>query len=279
MPPKKKLAAWSRSSSGRPATPAPPVGTALGPHGVNIMEFCKQYNAATEAQRGNIIPVEITIFEDRQFTFITKTPPAPELIKAAAGIEKGSGEPHKNKVGRLTKDQLRADRRDQDARPQRQRRRGGREDHRRHRPVDGHHRRRQATAEPSTYQHDRGRAERGPTYHASPVSDRSPDTAGAAVKRSKAYRDATEQDRRATTCTPRWTPSELAKETSTTKFDATVEVAMRLGVDPRKADQMVRGTVNLPHGTGKTARVLVFATGERAEEARPPAPTSSATTS
>ena len=90
------------------ATPAPPVGTALGPHGVNIMDFVKQYNAATEAQRGNVIPVEITIYEDRSFTFITKTPPAPELIKKAAGVQKGSGEPHKTKVGSVTSAQVRA---------------------------------------------------------------------------------------------------------------------------------------------------------------------------
>ena len=89
------------------ATPAPPVGTALGPHGVNIMEFCKQYNAATEAQRGNIVPVEITIFEDRSFEFVTKTPPAPELIKKAAGVDKGSSEPHKTKVGTVTTAQVR----------------------------------------------------------------------------------------------------------------------------------------------------------------------------
>ena len=89
------------------ATPAPPVGTALGPHGVNIMDFVRQYNAATEAQRGNIIPVEISIYEDRTFTFITKTPPAPELIKKAAGVDKGSSEPHKTKVGTLTDEQLR----------------------------------------------------------------------------------------------------------------------------------------------------------------------------
>jgi len=89
------------------ATPAPPVGTALGPHGVQTMEFCKQYNAATENQRGNVIPVEITIYEDRSFTFITKTPPAAELIKKAAGLAKGSGVPHKEKVGTLTKDQVR----------------------------------------------------------------------------------------------------------------------------------------------------------------------------
>ena len=89
------------------ATPAPPVGTALGPHAVNIMDFCKQYNAATQAQAGNVVPVEITIFEDRSFTFITKTPPAAEMIKKAAGLQKGSGVPHKEKVGKLTKDQVR----------------------------------------------------------------------------------------------------------------------------------------------------------------------------
>jgi large subunit ribosomal protein L11 len=90
------------------ATPAPPVGPALGQHGVNIMEFCKQYNAATESQRGDIVPVEISVYEDRSFTFVTKTPPAARLILKAAGVEKGSGEPHKTKVARLTKDQVRA---------------------------------------------------------------------------------------------------------------------------------------------------------------------------
>jgi large subunit ribosomal protein L11 len=89
------------------ATPAPPVGTALGPHGVNIMDFCKQCNAATESQRGNIVPVEITIFEDRSFEFITKTPPAPELIKKAAGVAKGSGEPNRTKVGTISAAQVR----------------------------------------------------------------------------------------------------------------------------------------------------------------------------
>ena len=89
------------------ATPAPPVGTALGPHGVNIMDFCKAYNAQPESMRGNVIPVEITIYEDRSFTFVTKTPPASELIKKAAGLSKGSSVPHKDKVAKLTKDQVR----------------------------------------------------------------------------------------------------------------------------------------------------------------------------
>jgi large subunit ribosomal protein L11 len=89
------------------ANPAPPIGPALGQHGVNIMEFCKAYNAATEAQRGNVIPVEITVYEDRTFTFVLKTPPAAELIKKAAGVAKGSATPHTTKAGRLTRDQVR----------------------------------------------------------------------------------------------------------------------------------------------------------------------------
>src|SRR5881398_2055234 len=108
MPPKKKIAALVKVQlQAGAATPAPPVGTALGPHGVNIMDFCKAYNAQTEAMRGNVIPVEITIYEDRSFTFVTKTPPAAELIKKAAGVPKGSGEPHKTKVGRLSAAQVR----------------------------------------------------------------------------------------------------------------------------------------------------------------------------
>jgi len=89
------------------ANPAPPVGPALGQHGVNIMEFCKAFNAQTQQDAGTIIPVEITVFEDRSFEFITKTPPAAVLIKEAAGIEKGSGEPNKEKVGQITAAQVR----------------------------------------------------------------------------------------------------------------------------------------------------------------------------
>ncbi|MBO0811093.1 MAG: 50S ribosomal protein L11 [Microlunatus sp.] len=108
MPAKKKVAALVKVAlQAGAATPAPPVGTALGPHGVNIMEFCKAYNAATESQRGNVIPVEITIYEDRSFTFVTKTPPAAELIKKAAGVQKGSGNPLRDKVGRITAAQVR----------------------------------------------------------------------------------------------------------------------------------------------------------------------------
>ena len=90
------------------ATPAPPVGTALGPHGINIMDFCKAYNAETESQRGTVVPAEITIYEDRSFTFVTKTPPAAVLIRQAIGIDKGSGEPNRTKVGTITNEQVRA---------------------------------------------------------------------------------------------------------------------------------------------------------------------------
>ena len=89
------------------ATPAPPVGTALGPHGINIMDFCKQYNAQTESQRGTVIPAEITIYEDRSFTFITKTPPTPVLLRKAAGLEKGSTAPKREIAGSVTKAQVR----------------------------------------------------------------------------------------------------------------------------------------------------------------------------
>ena len=108
MPPKRKLTAVIKLQiKAGAATPAPPVGPALGQHGVNIMEFCKQYNAATEAQRGQVIPVEISVYEDRSFTFVTKTPPAARLLLAAAGVEKGSGEPHRTKVATVTRDQVR----------------------------------------------------------------------------------------------------------------------------------------------------------------------------
>lgn len=88
------------------ANPAPPVGTALGPHGVNIMEFCKQFNARTQSQAGMVIPVIVTVFQDRTFTFITKTPPAPNLLLKEAGLEKGSASPNRTKVGKVTRAQL-----------------------------------------------------------------------------------------------------------------------------------------------------------------------------
>jgi large subunit ribosomal protein L11 len=108
MPPRKrKLSAIIKLQiKAGAATPAPPVGPALGQHGVNIMEFCKAYNAATQSQAGDVVPVEISVFEDRSFTFELKTPPAARLLLKAAGVEKGSGEPHKTKVASITMDQV-----------------------------------------------------------------------------------------------------------------------------------------------------------------------------
>lgn len=107
MAPKKKVAGLIKLQiQAGAANPAPPIGPALSQRGVNIMEFCKAYNAATESQRGNVIPVEITVYEDRSFTFVTKTPPAAELIKKAAGVAKGSSTPHSDKVGTLSAAQV-----------------------------------------------------------------------------------------------------------------------------------------------------------------------------
>ncbi|MGW0231163.1 50S ribosomal protein L11 [Actinopolymorpha singaporensis] len=108
MPPKKKIASVLKLQlQAGAATPAPPVGTVLGPTGINIMEFTKAYNAATESQRGNVIPAEITIYEDRTFTFVTRTPPAVELIKKAISLDKGSATPHTAKVGTISRAQVR----------------------------------------------------------------------------------------------------------------------------------------------------------------------------
>jgi len=124
------------------ATPAPPVGPALGQHGVNIMDFCKAFNARTQEQSGTIIPVVITVYADSSYTFVTKTPPAAVLLKKAAGLEKASGEPNRNKVGTGNPGSGRGDREDQDARPQRQHPRGGSSDHRGQRESHGDRRRR-----------------------------------------------------------------------------------------------------------------------------------------
>jgi large subunit ribosomal protein L11 len=107
MAPKKKVTGMIKLQiQAGAANPAPPIGPALGQHGVNIMEFCTQYNNATADQRGNVVPVEITVYEDRSFTFVLKTPPAAELIKKAAGVPKGSATPHTVKVAKLTREQV-----------------------------------------------------------------------------------------------------------------------------------------------------------------------------
>ncbi len=238
MPPKKKiLTVVKLQIAAGQATPAPPVGTALGPHGINIMEFCKQYNAATESQRGTIIPAEITIYEDRSFTFITKTPPAAVLIKQKQPDQGRNDQPLEGA----------RDRRAEDAGPERQRRQRRDEDHRGHRPVDGSHR----------------HGVIGVAWEASEARRRPQEERMAGKKYAEALQKV---DR-----TKQYSVQEavgLVKELAKRKFDESVDVAIRLGVDPRKADQMVRGTVSLPHGTGKSVRVAVFAAGPSAEEAR-----------
>src|ERR687889_792089 len=167
---KKVLTQIKLQAPGGQASPAPPVGPALGQHGINIMEFCKAFNAQTQDNAGTVIPVVITVYEDRSFTFVTKTPPAAVLIKQAAGIEKGSGEPHREKVDR---------------------------------------------------EHE-------------------------------------------------YTPAEavrLVKELKRSKFDESVEVHFRTGLNVRHADEQLRGTIALPNGLGKSVTVAVFAKGDKAREA------------
>jgi hypothetical protein len=205
------------------------------------MEFCKQYNAATESQRGDIVPVEISVFEDRSFTFITKTPPAARLILKAAGVDKGSPTPHTKKVATISQAQVREiattkmadlNANDIDAAP-------------RSSPAPPA---RWASPSPASagaaHLHPRTTPVGGARTVRAPSSPRllsAAEERHIMAKRSKAYRAAAEK----VDLEHLYTPLEavrLAKQTSVTKYDATVEVAMRLGVDPRKADQMVRGT-------------------------------------
>ena len=227
---KKVLTTIKLQAPGGQASPAPPVGPALGQHGINIMEFVKAFNAQTANDMGTTIPVVITVYEDRSFTFITKTPPAAVLIRQAIGIEKGSGEPNRNKVGTITDDAGARDRREEARRPQRARRRPGGEDHRRHRPLDG----------------------RG----------------GRGVMATAAR--ATRTPARRSTATHEYTPAEavkLVKELKRAKFDESVEIHVRTGLNVRHADEQLRGTIALPHGLGKDVTIAVFARGDKAREA------------
>ena len=242
------------------ATPAPPVGTALGPHGINIVEFTKAYNEKTQDKRGQIIPAQITIFEDRSFTFILKTPPAADLLRKAAGIEKGSGLAGSENNGRVTRDQVREiagikmvdlNANDIEAAAKQ---------------IEGTAR--SMGIEGVGYQLTRRPCRPNPGPRRS--SDRGRRDAGREEERrmahGKKYLDALKLVDREASTHPMRRPG-LVKETTTVSFDATIEAHLRLGVDPRHADQMVRGTVVLPHGTGKSVRVAVFAQGEKAQEA------------
>ena len=268
---------------GGQATPAPPVGPALGQHGVNIGQFVMQFNERTKEMKGTTIPVEITIYSDRTFEFITKSPPAAVLLKQAAGIASGSPEPHKTKVGTVTVRPGPQDRRDQARRPQRPRPRARLPDHRRHRPEHGGRdqgmsregqacqRDRQATSgwKPDRRACGRHRPVTIPGRHRPPGADHK-----AGALRSDTYGQAIEAisglAEKVKTNGPVPLPEavRLLKTFNTTKFNQTVEVSTHLGIDPKQTDQNVRGSVALPHGIGKSVRVAVFAQGENAEKAR-----------
>ena len=274
MAKKKVLAVVKIQIPAGQATPAPPVGTALGPHGVAIMDFCKAYNAATEAQRGTIVPVDITVFEDRSFTFVLKTPPTPVLIRQAAGLDKAAANPGRETVGSITDAQVDRDRADQAARPQRQRPRRRQAPGRRHRPQHGHHGQVGSRLDRRTSPVGRLRAARRSST--SPEGVRSAKRAvprGPQTTRSQ-HGEGQEVHRRGEAVRPRPAvhpgggarPREGARHRHLRRVDRAGSV--RLGVDPRKADQIVRGTVALPSGTGKDVRVAVFANGEAADAAR-----------
>ena len=216
------------------ATPAPPVGPALGQHGINMMAFLKEYNERTATQAGSVIPALITIFEDRSFSFVTKTPPAADLIKKARRYRKGQ---RQSRTATTSGDDLRArvarNRRDQNEGFERQR----------HRCRHAHDRRRGA-------QHGR----RGSGLIAM-------------AKHGKKYRAAAEAGRPAQAVRDPTRGVKLVKDASFAKFDESVELHIRTGLDPRHADQIVRGSAVLPAGTGRRQRVVAFAQGDKAREA------------
>ena len=227
---KKVLTLIKLQIPGGQANPAPPVGPALGQHGVNIMEFCKAFNAQTAQQNGRITPVEITVYEDRSFDFITKTPPAAVLIKEALRLEKGSGEPNREKVGRLTRDQVR-----QIA----------------------------ETKMPDLNARDVEQAMKvvaGTARSMGVEVDCDPAREERTAARPRADRP------RAALLAGRGDPP--AEELPEKKFDETVEVHFSLGLNVRHAEQQLRGTLMLPHGTGRESRVAVFAEGDKAREAQ-----------
>ncbi len=226
---KKVLTTIKLQANAGQASPAPPVGPALGQHGINIMEFCKAFNAQTQSETGTVIPVVITVYEDRSFTFVTKTPPAAVLIRQAIKINKGSGEPNRVKVGTITHRPAARDRRAQARRPQRPRRRPGRQDHRRHRPLDGR---------------------RG----------------GLMSAHGKRYAELLAKVDRE----HEYQPAEaiaLVRSLGGAKFDESVEVHVRTGLNVRHADEQLRGTIALPNGLGKDVKVAVFAQGDKVREA------------
>ena len=228
---KKILTVIKLQIPGGQANPAPPVGPALGQHGVNIMEFCKAFNAQTQEAGGRITPVEITVFEDRSFTFITKTPPAAVLIKGGARPRQGLGRAESQQGGDALARAGPPDRRDEARRPERPRRRPGHANRGGDGALYGSGGSKGMTQHGKRYRQGRGTIDRESVY--SPLE---------AVR--------------------------LVKELPDAKFDETVELHFNLGLNVRHAEQQLRGTLMLPHGTGKEMTVAVFAEGEKAKEAQ-----------
>ena len=226
---------------GGQANPSPPVGPALGSKGLNIMDFCKQFNARTQEKKGQLLPVVVTIYKDKTFEFVIKTPPAAVMLLEKSGLKKGSGEPNRIKVGSVTWDQVKeiAEFKMADL---------------------------NAFKVESAMKMIAGTARSmGLTVKGSAPWEQS--ILGVIMKLTKNQKKAKEVYD-AEKIYSLGEASEIVKKITFTKFDASVDLDIRLGVDPRKADQMVRGIVALPNGTGKDQKVLVLCTPDKEEEAK-----------
>ena len=235
----KEVAAFIKLQiKGGAANPSPPVGPALGSKGVNIMDFCKQFNARTQDKAGKVLPVIITVYSDKSFDFVVKQPPVAIQLKEAAKVQKGSAQPNRDKVGQVTWDQVREIA--QDKMPDMN-----------CFTLEAAMRMIAGTARSMGINVV---GEFPNMYSKMSKLTKNQKIAYAKVEAGKAYKLSE--------------AAALLKEITFTKFDASVDIDVRLGVDPRKANQMVRGVVTLPHGTGKTVRVLVLCTPEKEAEAQ-----------